>query len=91
MNPQDKAIELYNKFYCFILWPSNMIIELTDEQIETLVNYRNQLDNRMINNEDRTNLKWLLFNESQQITKFINEYRKRNNSKREVYIFDREV
>lgn len=74
-----------------IMWPSNMIIELDDEQIETLVNYRNQLDNRMINNLDRTNLKWALFNESQQITKFINEYRKHNNSKREVYLFDREV
>ena len=72
-----------------IMWPSNMTIELTDEQIETLVNYRNQLDSRMINNEDRTNLKWLLFHESQQITKFINEYRKRNNSKREVYLFDK--
>ena len=74
-----------------ILWPSNMIIELTDEQIETLVNYRNNLDSRMINNEDKTNLKWLLFHESQQITKFINEYRKRNNRKREVYLFNREV
>lgn len=74
-----------------IMWPSNMIIELTDEQIEILVNYRNQLDNRMINNLDRTNLKWALFNESQQITKFINEYRKHNNRKREVYLFDREV
>ena len=74
-----------------ILWPSNMIIELTDEQIETLVNYRNNLDSRMINNEDKTNHKWALFNESQQITKFINEYRKRNNRKREVYLFDREV
>lgn len=74
-----------------IMWPSNMTIELTDEQIETLVNYRNQLDNRMINNEDRTNIKWALFHESQQITKFINEYRKRNNRKREVYLFDREV
>lgn len=72
-----------------ILWPSNMIIELTDEQIETLVNYRNNLDSRMINNEDRTNLKWLLFHESQQITKFINEYRKRNNRKRESYLFNK--
>ena len=72
-----------------IMWPSNMTIELTDEQIETLVNYRNQLDSRMINNEDRTNLKWLLFHESQQITKFINEYRKRNNRKGEVYLFDK--
>ena len=74
-----------------IMWPSNMTIELNDEQIETLVNYRNQLDNRMINKEDRTNIKWALFHESQQITKFINEYRKRNNRKREVYLFDREV
>ena len=74
-----------------ILWPSNMTIELDDEQIEILVNYRNQLDNRMINNLDRTNLKWAIFHESQQITKFINEYRKRNNSKREVYLFNREV
>jgi len=72
-----------------IMWPSNMTIELTDEQIETLVNYRNQLDSRMINNEDRTNLKWLLFHESQQITKFINEYRKHNNRKRESYLFNK--
>ena len=72
-----------------ILWPSNMTIELTDEQIETLVNYRNNLDSRMINNEDRTNLKWLLFHESQQITKFINEYRKCNNRKRESYLFNK--
>lgn len=72
-----------------IMWPSNMTIELTDEQIETLVNYRNNLDSRMINNEDRTNLKWLLFHESQQITKFINEYRKRNNRKRESYLFNK--
>lgn len=74
-----------------ILWPSNMTIELDDEQIETLVNYRNNLDSRMINNEDKTNHKWALFHESQQITKFINEYRKRNNRKREVYLFNREV
>lgn len=74
-----------------ILWPSNMIIQLTDEQIETLVNYRNNLDSRMINNEDKTNLKWALFHESQQITKFINEYRKCNNRKREVYLFNSEV
>ena len=74
-----------------ILWPSNMIIEITDEQIETLINYRNQLDNRMINNEDRTTLKWAIFNESQKITSFINEYRKRNNRKREVYLFNSEV
>jgi hypothetical protein len=72
-----------------IMWPSNMTIEITDEQIETLVNYRNELDSRMINNEDRTNLKWLLFHESQQITKFINEYRKRNNRKRESYLFNK--
>jgi hypothetical protein len=72
-----------------ILWPSNMTIELTYEQIETLVNYRNELDNRMINNVDRTTLKWAIFNESQKITKFINEYRKRNNRKREVYLFDK--
>jgi len=72
-----------------IMWPSNMTMELTDEQIETLVNYRNNLDSRMINNEDRTNLKWLLFHESQQITKFINEYRKRNNRKRESYLFNK--
>lgn len=72
-----------------IMWPSNMIIEITDEQIETLVNYRNELDNRMINNVDRTTLKWALFQESQNITKFINEYRKRNNRKREVYLFDK--
>ena len=74
-----------------IMWPSNMTMQLTDEQIETLVNYRNQLDNRMINNEDRTTLKWAIFHESQQITKFINEYRKRNNRKREVYLFNSEV
>ena len=74
-----------------ILWPSNMTIEITDEQIETLINYRNQLDNRMINNEDRTTLKWTIFNESQKITSFINEYRKRNNRKREVYLFNSEV
>jgi arginyl-tRNA--protein-N-Asp/Glu arginylyltransferase len=74
-----------------IMWPSNMTMELTDEQIETLVNYRNQLDSRMINNEDKTNHKWALFHESQQITKFINEYRKRNNRKREVYLFNSEV
>ena len=72
-----------------IMWPSNMTIEITDEQIETLVNYRNNLDQRMINNEDKTNHKWALFNESQKITKFINEYRKRNNRKREVYLFDK--
>ena len=72
-----------------IMWPSNMTIEITDEQIETLVNYRNELDNRMINNVDRTALKWAIFNESQNITKFINEYRKRNNRKREVYLFDK--
>ena len=72
-----------------IMWPSNMTIEITDEQIETLVNYRNNLDQRMINNVDRTTLKWALFNESQKITKFINEYRKRNNRKGEVYLFDK--
>jgi hypothetical protein len=72
-----------------IMWPSNMIIEITNEQIETLVNYRNELDNRMINNVDRTTLKWAIFHESQNITKFINEYRKRNNRKREVYLFDK--
>jgi hypothetical protein len=72
-----------------IMWPSNMTIEITNEQIETLVNYRNELDNRMINNVDRTTLKWAIFNESQNITKFINEYRKRNNRKREVYLFDK--
>jgi hypothetical protein len=72
-----------------IMWPSNMTIELTDEQIETLVNYRNNLDSRMINNEDRTTIKWAIFHESQKITKFINEYRKRNNSKREIYLFDK--
>jgi hypothetical protein len=72
-----------------VMWPSNMIIEITDEQIETLINYRNNLDQRMINNEDKTNHKWALFNESQKITKFINEYRKRNNSKREIYLFDK--
>jgi len=72
-----------------IMWPSNMTIELDDQQIETLVNYRNELDQRMINNVDRTTLKWAIFNESQKITKFINEYRKRNNRKREVYLFDK--
>jgi len=72
-----------------IMWPSNMTIELDDQQIETLVNYRNELDNRMINNVDRTTLKWAIFNESQKITKFINEYRKRNNRKGEVYLFDK--
>ena len=72
-----------------IMWPSNMTIEITNEQIETLINYRNNLDQRMINNEDKTNHKWALFNESQKITKFINEYRKRNNSQREVYLFDK--
>lgn len=72
-----------------IMWPSNMTIEITDEQIETLVNYRNNLDQRMINNIDKTNHKWALFNESQKITKFINEYRKRNNRKGEVYLFDK--
>jgi arginyl-tRNA--protein-N-Asp/Glu arginylyltransferase len=72
-----------------IMWPSNMTIEITDEQIETLINYRNNLDQRMINNEDKTNHKWALFNESQKITKFINEYRKRNNRKGEIYLFDK--
>jgi hypothetical protein len=72
-----------------ILWPSNMIIELDNEQIEILINYRNELDNRMINNVDRTTLKWAIFNESQKITKFINEYRKRNNRKGEIYLFDK--
>ena len=72
-----------------IMWPSNMTIEITDEQIQTLVNYRNELDNRMINNVDRTTLKWAIFNESQKVTKYINEYRKRNNRKREVYLFDK--
>ncbi len=72
-----------------IMWPSNMTIELDDQQIETLVNYRNELDNRMINNVDRTTLKWAIFHESQKITNFINEYRKRNNRKREVYLFDK--
>jgi hypothetical protein len=72
-----------------IMWPSNMTIEIDEAQIETLVNYRNNLDQRMINNEDKTNHKWALFNESQNITKFINEYRKRNNRKREVYLFDK--
>jgi hypothetical protein len=72
-----------------IMWPSNMTIELDEQQIETLVNYRNNLDQRMINNEDKTNHKWALFNESQKITNFINEYRKRNNRKREVYLFDK--
>ena len=72
-----------------IMWPSNMIIELDNEQIEILINYRNELDNRMINNVDRTTLKWAIFNESQKITKFINEYRKRNNRKGEIYLFDK--
>jgi hypothetical protein len=72
-----------------IMWPSNMTIEITNEQIETLINYRNNLDQRMINNVDRTTLKWAIFNESQKITKFINEYRKRNNSQREIYLFDK--
>ena len=74
-----------------IMWPSNMIIEIDEAQIETLINYRNNLDQRMINNEDKTNHKWALFNESQKVTKFINEYRKRNNRKREVYLFNSEV
>lgn len=72
-----------------IMWPSNITIEITEEQIETLINYRNNLDQRMINNEDKTNHKWALFNESQNITKFINEYRKRNNRKGEIYLFDK--
>ncbi len=74
-----------------IMWPSNMTIEIDDEQIETLVNYRNELDNRMINNVDRTYIKYEIFHESQKVTKFINEYRKRKNNERKSYRFDREI
>lgn len=55
--------------------PSKMIIELDDDQIETLTKYRDSLDHRMINNIDKWNKKELLHFESRQITKKINQYK----------------
>ena len=52
---------------------SDMVVKLYRTQIETLIAYRNNLDYRVINNIDGYTDKCILFEESRNITKFINQ------------------
>jgi hypothetical protein len=52
---------------------SDMIVKLDRSQIETLIAHRNNLDYRVINNIDGYTDKCILFEESRNITKFINQ------------------
>lgn len=57
------------------IMPSKMYVELDEEQLKTLANYRDSLDERMIKNMDKQNTKLILFQESKEVTKFINKHK----------------
>jgi len=66
---RNRYIKVKDNFFT----KSDIIIPLDKEQVEIMINHRNDLDQRMINNVDNYTKKLRLFNYTTKITSFINQ------------------